>query len=150
MSNSAPKMSRKASALLLSTILVSGLAAPAFAQSAPAPEPYRANDEHGVDLATGTFNMEFTQGSIGPSDGGVAVKYYLGKGGTQDNWSGLLYRTLEGSNSCCNDNIWINLGTFYQAGWCVGISQSKWRNAYRDTGRPPIYIQNVQRTDDLL
>lgn len=97
MSNSAAKMSRKASALLLSTVLVSGLAAPALAQSAPAPEPYRANDEHGVDLATGTFNMDITEGSIGPASGGVVMKRYYGQSGYQDNWSGDLRKTLEGS-----------------------------------------------------
>ena len=97
MSNSASKMSRKANALLLTTILVSGLAAPAFAQSAPAPEPYRANDEHGVDLATGTFNMDITEGSIGPASGGVVMKRYYGQSGYQDNWSGDLRKTMEGA-----------------------------------------------------
>ena len=89
-----PPLSR---ALLLSTILMSGLASPAFAQTAVAPEQFRANDEHGVDLATGTFNMELTQGSIGPADGGVTMKFYLGRAGMQDNWSGILHRTVEGS-----------------------------------------------------
>jgi RHS repeat-associated protein len=89
-----PPLSR---VLLLSTILMSGLASPAFAQTAVAPEQFRANDEHGVDLATGTFNMELTQGSIGPADGGVTMKFYLGRAGMQDNWSGILHRTVEGS-----------------------------------------------------
>lgn len=83
--------------LLLSTILMSGFASPALAQTALAPEQFRANDEHGVDLATGTFNMELTQGSIGPGDGGVTMKFYLGRAGMQDNWSGILHRTVEGS-----------------------------------------------------
>lgn len=89
-----PPLSR---VLLLSTILMSGMASPALAQTALAPEQFRANDEHGVDLATGTFNMELTQGSIGPADGGVTMKFYLGRAGMQDNWSGILHRTVEGS-----------------------------------------------------
>lgn len=91
--------------LLLSTILASGLAAPAFAQTA-APEPYRNTDEHGVDLVTGSFNIDMEEGSIGPANGGVKMVRYYGQSGYRDNWSGDLRKTMEGSVEV----ITINLG----------------------------------------
>lgn len=84
-------------AALVGTILCSGLAAPALAQDAPAPEPYRNNDEHGVDLSTGTYNLEIAEGSIGPADGGVSMVRYYGQSGGRDNWSGDLRKTQVGS-----------------------------------------------------
>ncbi len=92
---STPRKTRKASALLLSTILASGLAAPALAQTAPAPEQFRANDEHGVDLVTGTFNMDMPEGDVGPAKGGVSMVRYYGQSGYRDNWSGDLRKTME-------------------------------------------------------
>jgi RHS repeat-associated protein len=89
--------SRCAAALLLSTILASGLAAPALAQTAPAPELYRNNDAHGVDLVTGSFNMDMEEGSIGPAQGGVKMVRYFGQSGYRDNWSGDLRKTMEGT-----------------------------------------------------
>ncbi len=91
--------------LLISTILASGLAAPAFAQTA-APEPYRNTDEHGVDLVTGSFNIDMEEGSIGPANGGVKMVRYYGQSGYRDNWSGDLRKTMEGSVEV----ITINLG----------------------------------------
>jgi RHS repeat-associated protein len=91
--------------LLISTILASGLAAPAFAQTA-APEPYRNTDEHGVDLVTGSFNMDMEEGSIGPAAGGVKMVRYYGQSGYRDNWSGDLRKTMEGATEV----ITINFG----------------------------------------
>ena len=90
--------------LLLSTILASGLAAPAFAQTA-APEPYRNNDEHGVDLVTGSFNIDMEEGSIGPANGGVKMVRYYGQSGYRDNWSGDLRKTMEGATEVVTINF---------------------------------------------
>ena len=56
--------------LTLSTVLCSGLAAPALAQSAPA---FRQVDENGVDLVQGDFRMSFKEGSIGSGRGELAL-----------------------------------------------------------------------------
>jgi RHS repeat-associated protein len=97
-----PNISRRRKAgtilggLMLSTILASGIAAPAFAQSAAAPEPFINTDEHGVDLESGTFNIDMKEGDIGPVKGGVHMVRYYGQSGYQDNWSGDLRKTMEG------------------------------------------------------
>ena len=93
------------SRLLLSTILTTGITAPALAQTAPAPEPYRNNDEHGVDLVTGTFNMNMLEGDIGPANGGVKMVRHYGQSGYRDNWSGDLRITTEGSTSVATINF---------------------------------------------
>ena len=93
------------SRLLLSTILATGAAAPVLAQTAPAPEPYRNNDEHGVDLVTGTFNMSLQEGDIGPGKGGVNMVRYFGQSGYGDNWSGDLRITQEGSTQVATINF---------------------------------------------
>ena len=106
----APKAERKEhrsgriALLLLSTILASGLAAPAFAQTA-APEPYRNNDEHGVDLVTGSFNIDMEEGSIGPANGGAKMVRYYGQSGYRDNWSGDLRKTMEGATEVVTINF---------------------------------------------
>lgn len=82
---------------LCSSSLVTGLAAPALAQDTqPAPESYRAADEHGVDLVTGTFNFAIEEGRIGPAEGGIAMIWYYGQSGYRDNWSGDLRKISEG------------------------------------------------------
>jgi hypothetical protein len=80
-------------ALCLSTILVSGLAAPAFAQTTPAPEAFRNADEHGVDLVTGSFNLKLIEGDIGHGEDKIALVRFLGQSGFTDNWSGALYQS---------------------------------------------------------
>ena len=84
-------------ALLLSTILASGIAAPAVAQTTAAPEPFLNTDEHGVDLESGQFNMDMPEGDIGPAQGGVSMVRYYGQSGYRDNWSGDLRKTTEGA-----------------------------------------------------
>lgn len=56
--------------LSLTTILCSGLAAPALAQSAPA---FRQVDENGVDLVQGDFRLDFREGSIGAGRAELAL-----------------------------------------------------------------------------
>jgi hypothetical protein len=83
--------------LLISTILAAGIAAPIFAQSAAAPEPVLNTDEHGVDLESGTYNIDMEEGNIGPAKGGVRMVRYYGQSGYRDNWSGDLRKTMEGA-----------------------------------------------------
>jgi hypothetical protein len=80
--------------LSVSTILCSGLAAPAFAQSAP--PPYVDVDKNGVDLVSGNFVTTLTEGSIGSGDGAVSVeRSTTGSSNWVDNWSGgLLFQTV--------------------------------------------------------
>ncbi len=63
----------------LSTILCSGLAAPAFADS---PHPNR--DANGVDLTDGTFNLRLPIASIGSGQAELPLVAYSG---TTDNWT---------------------------------------------------------------
>lgn len=74
--------------LYTTTVLCAGLAAPAFAQTADAPEQYRNNDEHGVDLTTGTYNPVIVEGGIGDAEEGISLVRYHGQAGWKDNWSG--------------------------------------------------------------
>jgi RHS repeat-associated protein len=83
-------------ALLMTTALAGGLALPAFAQTAPAPEPYRNNDSHGVDLVTGTYNFDLVEGDIGGGNDRVAMIRHWGRSGWRDNWSGDLRVTSPG------------------------------------------------------
>jgi RHS repeat-associated protein len=83
-------------ALLASSVLCSGLAAPALAQSAAAPEEFRNNDENGVDLTTGTYNFEMVEGDIGQGESRIALMRYWGQAGYRDNWSGDLRKTSPG------------------------------------------------------
>ncbi len=62
--------------LCLSTVLASGLAAPALAQSAPAPEQRRNTDAQGVDVVTGTFNPAIVEGDIGNASEGIKLVRY--------------------------------------------------------------------------
>ncbi|MDB5581006.1 MAG: repeat protein [Bradyrhizobium sp.] len=67
--------------LSLSTILCSGLAAPAFATSA-----HGALDANGVDLVDGSFNLRLPVASIGSGQGQLPLVIY---GPQADNWSGV-------------------------------------------------------------
>ncbi|WP_423141117.1 RHS repeat domain-containing protein [Parablastomonas sp. CN1-191] len=75
-------------ALCLSTILVSSVATLAAAQTADTPEQFRNNDEHGVDLTTGTYNPAIVEAAIGDQREGIALMRYWGRSGWRDNWSG--------------------------------------------------------------
>jgi RHS repeat-associated protein len=82
--------------LSLSTILCSGLAAPAFAQSSPS---FRNLDSNGVDLTIGDFVMAFEEGSIGSDDAKLALmRQNNGKYPSQ--WDGYSFSlTVSGSNT---------------------------------------------------
>lgn len=75
-------------ALCLSTILATGIAFPALAQNAPAPEQRRNVDERGVDVVTGTYNPVLVEGEVGNASEGIKLVRYWGQAGFKDNWSG--------------------------------------------------------------
>lgn len=60
--------------LALSTVLCAGLAAPAFAQTAPTPSIRPSVDSNGVDVFSGTFTVAAPGISIGP-DGAGGLSY---------------------------------------------------------------------------
>lgn len=74
-------------ALCLTTILASGLAAPAWAQDAP---PHRNTDPNGVDLVTGGYSFTLLEGKIGSGVGALDMTSYRNLPGEGDNWSGNL------------------------------------------------------------
>jgi RHS repeat-associated protein len=78
-------------ALLVSTILCSGLAVPVLAQIAV--PPVRSEiDENGVDLTRGTFNASSTDVSIGAALNGMAYTRYNFGGGSK--WRDNLVATM--------------------------------------------------------
>lgn len=80
-------------ALSVTTILATGLAAPALAQS---PHPNR--DANGVDLTTGGFNPQLSVASVGSGQAELSLIAYDGQ---RDNWSDmrLVVTTSGGVNS---------------------------------------------------
>ncbi len=89
-------------AMLASTVLWAGLAAPAAAQRQAADaDPWIATEEHGVDLVTGRYYLDIVEGRIGPDVGGVSLIRYYGSG-LQDNWSGTLEIAGNGSIATVN------------------------------------------------
>lgn len=87
---------RKAGALFISTILASGLAVPAYAQSGGAPAPYKNADEFGVDVSTGTFNLGFNDLGNFKLAGSIPFERYWKNTDWTDNWSGFLRREYTG------------------------------------------------------
>ena len=84
--------------LLASTILCAGLSAPALAQQTAAPvDPWVATDENGVDLTNGRYYLDILEGSIGSGDGAIAMVRYYGDTGLQDNWTGTLQLSNNGT-----------------------------------------------------
>mgnify|MGYP000011695107 CR=1 FL=1 len=84
--------------LLASTILCAGLSAPIAAQKLAAPvEPWVATDENGVDLTNGRYYLDIVEGSIGSGDGAIAMVRYYGDTGLQDNWTGTLQLSNNGT-----------------------------------------------------
>ena len=81
MSNSAPKLSRKVNALLFTTILASGVSAPAFAQSVtPTPLPYSWEDKNGVELMTGRVETADTFLTVGSEGTGLSFEFETASG----------------------------------------------------------------------
>jgi hypothetical protein len=78
--------------LCLSTILISGLAVPAAAQTVTA-EPYHNVDEFGVDLSTGTFNYSIAEITGGSASTGIDVSRSWGQAGWLDTHAGYLKQT---------------------------------------------------------
>ncbi len=77
-------------ALLASTALVS----PALAQSTP--PKFLETDANGVDLATGKFHFSLPEGSIGSSEGAIALsRIRAGDGLLRDNWTGAVYPIVQ-------------------------------------------------------
>ncbi|MEG3125131.1 RHS repeat-associated core domain-containing protein [Sphingomonas sp. GB1N7] len=82
----------------ISTILCSGLAAPAFAES---PRPNL--DANGVDLIDGTFNLRLPVASIGAGQGALSLVVYDSQ---FDNWSGFsLSRSTYGGVTTMTVNL---------------------------------------------
>lgn len=97
--------------LCLTTVLCSGLVAPAYAQVATTtPDPYVNVDENGVDLVTGKFSFNIVEGSTGESQGAIALARDYGQSGIngiRDNWSGTLTFTGSGTTQVAT----ISLGS---------------------------------------
>lgn len=74
----------------LSTILASGLAAPAFGQTAPVRQSV---DGNGVDLFLGTFNTDATGISMGNSSAGISYNWFWRGGGWNDTAMGYLTKS---------------------------------------------------------
>lgn len=91
LSMSIRRSSRARRLLALSTILCSGLAAPAWGQVSPHPNL----DANGVDLTDGTFSLRLPVASIGS---GQAALPLVVTGARTDNWSQMfLMRSVSGS-----------------------------------------------------
>jgi RHS repeat-associated protein len=89
-------------ALIISTALCSGLAAPVMAQS-----PHPNLDANGVDLTTGAFSLQLPIASIGSGQVALPLIAYDGQ---SDNWSGLtVYQTVTGGVT----KYVVNLGPSY-------------------------------------
>jgi RHS repeat-associated protein len=95
-------------ALCLTTILASGLAAPAFAQDAP---PHQNTDANGVDLVTGGYKFTMTEGEIGSGVGKLEMIRYRNAPGPGDNWTGLLNKQTLGGVT----HAWITFGDISEA-----------------------------------
>jgi RHS repeat-associated protein len=76
--------------LAVTTVLCSGLAAPAFAQSvSPHPNP----DANGVDLTDGTFNIQIPIASVGSGDAQIPLIAYAAQ---IDNWTNITFTKTNG------------------------------------------------------
>ncbi|WP_373475673.1 RHS repeat domain-containing protein [Sphingorhabdus sp.] len=74
-------MSRKSSSLLLTSVLASGFAAPAFAQSVtPTPLPYTWEDKNGVELVTGRVETADIFLTVGGESNGLSLGFETASG----------------------------------------------------------------------
>lgn len=102
--------------LVATSILASGMAAPALAQNAP-PPPYVNLDSSGVDLTTGSFNFSLIEGAIGDEQGGVSlVRTWAGSAGWVNNWSGGIYEATEDGATVTKVELGPISDTFTYAG----------------------------------
>lgn len=85
-------------ALACALLATTCLSAPALAQSAATPPAFVAIDENGVDLVTGQFTFEMTEGSIGAGVGALEMKRIFGASGWRDNVSGDLRLIPDGGS----------------------------------------------------
>ena len=94
----AVRPSRRARTWLVATsILASGVAAPALAQDAPL---YANGDSNGVDLVTGKFTFSMTEGSVGTGENEIILERTLLESARwTDNWSGNLRREIAGGTA---------------------------------------------------
>lgn len=101
--------------LSFSTILCSGLAAPAFAQSAP---PQHVDvDQNGVDLVSGNYVTSLTEGSIGSGEGAVSLtRFRNGANNWIDNWTGGLILQTSGSTTTAYVLLGAVSDSFTQSG----------------------------------
>lgn len=84
----------------LAALALAFVAAPAAAQTlgSDTPPKFSNVDPNGVDLVTGLPTFSIPEGSIGDPENGVSlVTSVVGLAGWQNNWSGSLYRTQNGS-----------------------------------------------------
>lgn len=112
-------------AMLVTSALAGTVSPPAFAQTAPAPESFRNDDEHGVDLTTGTYNATLFEGDIGNGAGGITLVRYHGQASWQDNWTGHLRITGTSGSLVATITFGNISSTFNQSG-------SSWVNAKGD------------------
>lgn len=146
--------------LCLSTILCSGLAAPAFAQVATTtPDPYVNVDENGVDLVNGKFSFNIVEGSTGESQGAITLARDYGQSGIngiRDNWSGTLTFTGSGISQVATISLgsvserFSRSGTTWvsskaNGGTLTGDGQSGW--IYRSAAGVRI---NYRRPEDII
>ncbi len=87
--------------LCLSTILCTGLAAPALAQNAPT---FRNLDANGVDLTKGDFLSGFVEGTIGSGDGELVLQRVIRSSGISglignSQWDNILLNYVSGSGT---------------------------------------------------
>ncbi|WP_164521702.1 RHS repeat-associated core domain-containing protein [Sphingomonas sp. ABOLE] len=90
----------KRAALLLSTALGAGIAAPALAQS-----PHPNLDGNGVDLTTGQFSLQVPVAVVGSGQARLPLIAYDGQ---TDNWSQISLYQSKGANG--TTNYVVNLG----------------------------------------
>jgi len=104
--------------LVATSILASGLAAPALAQNEP--PPYTNRDANGVDLVTGQFGFVMQEGSIGTGENRLELQRILLNGARwTDNWTGTFRRKTVGGNiivvlefGAISDSFQLSGGTY--------------------------------------
>jgi hypothetical protein len=105
--------------LISASALAGSFSGHANAQTSQAAPPPRYNniDDLGIDLTTGQPNISFTEGSIGPANGGIAfTKTWTSGAGWTDNWTGGAFRRTVGGISTWYVEHGDRSETFVQSG----------------------------------